>query len=270
MAAHQDMQAQRYELKYIVPVSLKESLRAFIASYLELDEFAAKGQDCAYPIHSIYFDSPALKTYRAADNGDRNRYKLRVRYYDDKPESPVFMEMKRRVNDVIQKKRCMLPRADLTRALAGDTTCIRPKDMDGHATFIHHMYQINAMPKAHVAYEREAWVSPYDNSVRVTMDREVRVEPKFDLKLVTEMKNPVKPFGDAMVLELKYTARFPEWFRDLVHAFHLMQSGGPKYSGGVKLYGEEHFHGEESVWTEPSVEMTRMTEQAGERTLRTA
>ena len=241
MAGNHDMQAQRYELKYIVPVSLKQPIRDFVQSYLELDEFAAGAVDYAYPIHSIYFDSDGLSTYQATENGDKNRFKLRVRYYDDKPESPVFLEMKRRFNDVIQKRRCMLPRHALREALTGDTAHVRPKEMEGYTTFTHLMHHLDAKPKAHVAYVREAWMSHYDNSVRVTMDREVRVEPKFDLLPTTAMKSPVMPFGEMMVLELKYTSRFPAWFQELTRTFHLSQSGGPKYSGGVKLFGEEHF-----------------------------
>lgn len=235
------MQAQRYELKYIISMSLKLPIRAFVASYLDLDPFAERALDHAYPIHSIYLDSPSLRTYQATINGDRNRYKLRVRYYDDRPESPVYLEMKRRLNDVIQKKRCAVPRAALERVLAGDASCLRPKDLEGHAIFCHHMHQIGATPRAHVAYVREAWVSRHDNSVRVTMDRDVRVEPKFDLVPQVAMSKPVEPFDGQMVLELKYTNRFPEWFRELVRAFHLMQSGGPKYTGGVEKYGERHF-----------------------------
>jgi hypothetical protein len=257
------MQAQRYELKYIIPVSLKLPIRAFVASYLDLDAFAERAPDHAYPIHSIYLDSPGLRTYQATLNGDRNRYKLRVRYYDDRPESPVFLEMKRRLNDVIQKKRCTVPRAALPGVLAGDTSCLRPKDLDGHATFCHHMHQIGATPRAHVAYKREAWVSRHDNSVRVTMDRDVSVEPKFDLEPGTAMSRPAHPFGGQMVLELKYTNRFPEWFRELVRTFHLMQSGGPKYSGGIEKYGERHFMRSAGSGLERRVPAARV-EPAGE------
>ena len=38
------------------------------------------------------------------------------------------------------------------------------------------MNQLHARPKAHVSYLREAWISREDNSVRVTLDREVRSE----------------------------------------------------------------------------------------------
>jgi hypothetical protein len=246
MASNHDMQAERYELKYMLPLSLKGAIRSFIAPYLVMDDYAALAEDFAYPIHSIYLDSPGLQTYKATQNGDRNRFKLRLRYYDDAPGSPVFLELKRRCDHVIAKQRCMVAQDALTSALSGDSSAIRPKDLAAHQHFITLMHQLQATPRAHVAYMREAWMSPNDNSVRITMDQDVSVEPKFDFTPTTRMTAPAKPFGDKMVLELKYTTRFPAWFHDLVHTFNLMQSGGPKYSDGVRLYGEREFMGEHS------------------------
>lgn len=241
MEVNHGMQEERYELKYLIPASLKQPIRDFISSYLELDAFAKISSDYAYTIHSVYLDSPSLRTHRATQSGDRNRFKLRIRYYDDKPESSVFLEVKRRNGEVIHKSRCMVARHALSSVLSGDTSSLRAKDIEVYTNFSHMMRQLQAAPRAYVAYKREAWVSPHDNSVRVTMDSDVMVEPKFDLTPQTATKNPVSPFGEQIVLELKYTARYPEWFRGLVHRFHLMQSGGPKYSAGVILYGEQQF-----------------------------
>jgi hypothetical protein len=239
MPIHQDIQAERYELKFIVPESLVPSIREFLRSYLEPDAFG--GDDYSYPIQSIYLDSRGLHTFRASMNGDRNRYKLRVRYYDENPASPVFIEIKRKVNDVVQKQRCALSRDVLHDALAGDSSQVAPKYLADYASISRLIHQTNATPKAHVAYRREAWVSRENNSVRVTMDRDVRVEPKFNLILTTAMKQPVTVFKGEVVLELKFVSRYPQWFREMVQTFHIMQTGAAKYMGGVQLYGERHF-----------------------------
>jgi VTC domain len=237
------MQAQRFELKYIIPDSITPDIRAFVSSYLELDPFAEGSPAFSYAIHSIYLDSENLHTYHAGIQGDRNRFKLRVRYYDEKPDTPVFLELKRRHKEVIQKKRCALPRHALAEVLAGDTRHLRPKDLEGHAAFCHHMHQIDAMPRSHVAYDREAWVSRDDNSVRVTIDRNVRAEPCFHLKMEVAMQDPVLVFGYNDVLELKFTNRAPNWIQELVRVFQLKQSGGPKYANGIRLLGEHRFSG---------------------------
>ena len=56
------------------------------------------------------------------------------------------------------------------------------------------------------------------------------------------MLRPVYPFGERRVLELKFTNRFPDWFRHLVQHFNLLQTGAPKYCGSVAETGEERVH----------------------------
>jgi hypothetical protein len=98
---------------------------------------------------------------------------------------------------------------------------------------------LEATPKAHIAYLREAWISRYDNSVRVTLDRDVRCDPEPSARLSTDMVQPVTVFGNKVVLELKFTNRFPDWFKELVRVFGLMQCGAAKYVDGVALVGED-------------------------------
>jgi len=101
---------------------------------------------------------------------------------------------------------------------------------------------ICAKPKAHIAYLREAWISPRDNSVRVTLDRAVRCEPEPLGHLSTRMNNPLLVFGKEVVLELKFTDRFPDWFKQLVQVFGLVQCGAAKYVDGVTIVGEYRFN----------------------------
>ena len=52
------------------------------------------------------------------------------------------------------------------------------------------------------------------------------------------MIRPVTVFGNKVILELKFTNRFPDWFKELVRVFGLMQCGAAKYVDGVTLVGE--------------------------------
>ncbi len=101
------------------------------------------------------------------------------------------------------------------------------------------MTQLSAHPKVHVAYERAAWVSPESNAVRVTIDQNLRGEAVQELRLRTRMAKPIFPFAGKLILELKFTNRFPDWFRDMVQHLNLIQTGVPKYCGSVADIGEE-------------------------------
>ncbi len=241
-------QQQRFELKYLIPEEIAPSIRDFASSYLELDDFAVGRPNFAYPVHSVYLDSDDLKTHQATINGTKNRFKLRLRYYDDKPSTPVFFEVKARVDNCILKQRCGVKREFVPLLVAGQLpepeylVGKEPKQMVALQRFNYLVHQLNARPKVHNNYLREAWVSPHDNSVRVTFDRNVRIEPYFKARAIIEMTNPVQVYPEFTILELKFTTRYPNWFKELVRSFNLMQFSAAKYSEGIITLGEHLFH----------------------------
>ena len=73
-------QRERREIKYIIREDEALAVRSYLSSYLEPDENAVGKPDNSYPVHTLSLDSNHLATYRAANDGDRNRFKLRIRY----------------------------------------------------------------------------------------------------------------------------------------------------------------------------------------------
>ncbi len=239
------MQQQRFEQKYIISEETALQVRDFVRCYLELDENGLGKPNYSYPVHSLYLDSDDLKLYWSTINGDKNRYKLRLRFYNDNSDTPVFFEIKRRMNNCIMKQRGGVKRSALQWLLGGHLPeaghLVSPnnvKQMVALQNFCRLMHEIHAKPKAHIAYLREAYVPHDDNSARLTMDRLVRTEPELTPRLCTEMVNPTLVWGKDIVLELKFTNRFPDWFRELVQVFNLRQCGAAKYVDGVALLGE--------------------------------
>ena len=99
------MQQQRFELKYLIPEETALLVRDFVRSYLEMDELHVGQPNYSYPVHSLYLDSQELRLYWDTINGNKNRFKLRLRYYSTNPDTPVFFEIKRRMNNCILKQR---------------------------------------------------------------------------------------------------------------------------------------------------------------------
>ena len=247
MAQDHRLQQQRFELKYLVEESLTPQIRDFVACHLELDEFGVGQPGGAYPVHSLYLDSDRLDTHRMAVNGSKNRYKLRLRYYNDSPEAPVFFEIKARVDNCIRKQRCGVRRAavaDLLHGLwpaADQLLTNEPRHVAALERFLYLMGSIDARPKAHNCYLREAWVSSLDNSIRVTFDRAVRMEPHFGCTAAVNMDAPVEVYSPLVILGLKFTDRFPGWCNQLVQRFNLTQCSAAKYSSGIETFGEDRF-----------------------------
>ena len=238
------MQQQRFENKYLVREATALQLREFVRSYLELDENGLGKANFAYPVHSLYIDSDQLKLYWETINGNKNRYKLRLRFYDDDSETPIFFEIKRRVNNCILKQRGGVRREAVRWLLAGHfpepshLLSKDPRHLIALQRFCQLMSELHGRPKVHVAYLREAYVSTKDNSVRVTLDRQVRAEADLTARLATRMGEPVDVFGKDVILELKFTNRFPDWFGELVRIFDCVQCGAAKYVEGASAVGE--------------------------------
>jgi SPX domain protein involved in polyphosphate accumulation len=274
--AEDKMQSQRLELKYLITEDTAARIQDYVSSFLELDEFGATRPGHSYPVHSLYLDSDDLRTYWETINGTKNRFKLRLRFYENRPGVPVYFEIKRRMNNCILKQRGGVRREHIDWLLSGHIpemahlTSNNPKQLVALQNFCQRMTTLNAKPKAHIAYMREAWVSPHDNSVRVTMDRDVKCQFDPTTYLDTNLKNPSWAFGSTVILEIKFTinavrnslweredsyimdfkpqAKLPPWFPDLIRCFNLIQTGAAKYVDGVTAVGEELFHNTETIF----------------------
>jgi hypothetical protein len=227
-------QDNRFEYKYVIEEQTARSARDFVRMYLKPDRYADPRRDNSYRVHSLYLDSPDLALCRATVHGHKNRFKLRLRFYDEDPDHPVFFEIKRRVNDVIIKARAAVRRTSILPLLAGHSPTMRDlmkPDARGLASlgrFCDLRRIVGADGHAYVSYEREAYASP-DERVRVTCDRRIRSAPYhhvFKLPAPDEWAYPPVP---GVVLELKFTERFPTWMGDMVHALNLQRGPMAKY-----------------------------------------
>jgi len=232
------LQSSRFELKYVVDEPTVKGIRDFVRPYLELDDYARPEMGNMYPIHSLYLDSPTLTLYRQTLQGLKNRFKLRIRFYDDNENGPAFMEIKRRVTNVIRKERAGITREAVRRFLRGqrpDEAQIVTDNGDAKSgsalqQFCNLSDDIRAGAAIYVSYLREAHVSPNSDQIRLTFDREIEGYP-FD----REVGFGMPPQGARLnvrrtVLEMKFTDRFPPWMGDLVQAFNLQKVSFAKYN----------------------------------------
>ena len=99
----------RYEIKYLAEERDVPRLREALAAHMAADEFSPVG---GYPVTSLYYDTRNLRFYWEKIEGLRFRRKLRVRLYGRPSEAtdatPVYVEIKQRVNRVTQKRRIQL------------------------------------------------------------------------------------------------------------------------------------------------------------------
>ena len=78
--AQDRFQGSRFEQKYITTEETALQIRDYVRAHLELDEHAVGKPNFSYPVHSLYLDSHDLKLYWATINGDKNSFKMRLRF----------------------------------------------------------------------------------------------------------------------------------------------------------------------------------------------
>jgi DNA-directed RNA polymerase specialized sigma subunit len=83
------MQQQRFELKYLINEEMALKVRDFVRCYMDFDEYSVGKPNYSYAVHSVYLDSDDLKMYWDTINGVKNRFKLRMRYYDELPYKEI-------------------------------------------------------------------------------------------------------------------------------------------------------------------------------------
>ncbi|MEZ4453142.1 MAG: polyphosphate polymerase domain-containing protein [Nannocystaceae bacterium] len=232
---------ERREFKYLIPAPLVEPLRGAIRPYCRLDPFAERIGRRRYLIENLYFDTEDLSLYRSAVTGGGERLKLRVRGYPESSGGRVFLEVKRRINDVILKRRGQVSSLRWTHLVADPEAPIPDEvvgeDRDAVEHFVTLARALRVRPSTLVRYEREPYVSRKDEYVRVTFDSEIRAQRVEDLSLEPCYQG-WRRLDRSIVCELKFNRAMPPWLVDLVARFGLQRRPYSKYRSSIRAFSE--------------------------------
>lgn len=222
----------RFELKYLLRPCDASAIRRFAGPFVRPDPFAARRPDHTYEISSLYFDTPDFLLSEMTHQGIKNRFKLRVRCYSDDPAEPVFLEIKRRMNKTIRKRRARLSRSEACRAVSAvllhdacGLAAAPPEAQD----FLGLVAALGARPVCRVRYRREAYEAVSGAPLRITFDHAVEhlATSRYELSM---NGTGWRPSGvEPVILELKYTDVFASWVRDLIESYDLVPLSIPKY-----------------------------------------
>ena len=245
----------RYEAKYIIPESLAQEVRDFIAPFCKADSHA-KSTPPEYTITTLQLDSPDYALHYAKEHEAIKRFKLRVRTYGDIGTAPFFTEVKSKLERTIIKNRVAIPVNEWNRDIIFGLQLPRSLKKERHLLdflqFKRLVWEVNAHPVALIRYVRESYVGSIDSYARITMDRKLEyqmTESWTDFGRSgfwrsmdsTEAQGFGLPFS-GVVLEVKTLAHTPTWVQDMVERFQLRQCGNCKYS--TAIWREGSFRGQ--------------------------
>lgn len=239
---------ERREYKYLIDLPTAAGIRAAIRPYCALDPWAANNPSRCYTIDSLYFDTADLSLFWANDHEQVDRVKMRVRGYAGASTAPVYLEVKRRINDVIAKSRGKVSR-DLCMRLLGDGSTAIPatitgKDRVAVERFMALARTLHIKPFTLVRYEREPYFSLIDDYARVTFDTHIRAhkidsltfEPDGRCWRALDDVVTQRSSHSMVVLELKFTTQVPLWMVNIARSFGLVRGGYSKYGNSIRAF----------------------------------
>ena len=237
-----EYQFKRKEYKYYVPWEWRDALRERFLMHMEHDPFCECRQNHMYSVRSIYFDTPGLLFYYEKIDGLKLRKKLRVRSYDARGEHDVaFLEIKRKIKDVIMKERAGVPigqTANITNGAVLSLLREHPSIPEKAALskFIFLVKRLNLNPTVLITYEREAFVGIDEENLRITFDCDVRsyANPDIDdLFREHDLRTLAPPW---FILEVKFYGVMPLWTREILRDFGLRKQAISKYCNGLDAW----------------------------------
>ena len=223
----------RYELKYVID----EVRAAAIANYIRpLVPPDAHGGG-SYSLVSLYLDSADMRLCRESLEGVKNRYKLRIRTYDDSPETPRSFEIKSRMNRIIYKSRSWVAPAEGSALLGGERMdAIEHRlQADGNLDrFLYYHNLLRSRPALAVRYSRQAFEGGLGNRLRITFDRNLQYNTSIAAGLRVG-NGGWRPYpGRPIILEIKFTGQFPLWLGRMIRHFGLRDQSFSKYAFSVR------------------------------------
>jgi len=245
-AAKFDVQLDRHEAKYVIPPQFVPEIREFIRPFCDPDPHG-KGEPPEYDVITLQLDSPDLALHHAKEHDALSRFKLRVRTYGTLGDSPVFMEVKRKIRGQIIKTRTSIPFDAWNESLIDDRklrfSFRSRKEEDGYLDFVRLARQIGAQPVVLIKYTRESYMGKHDRYARISFDRNILYQPTREwsswgrggrwIPMDGELaQNKLFDFS-GVVLELKCLSDSPQWMVDLVMHFNLVRMGNCKYCTAV-------------------------------------
>ena len=198
---------KRYEMKFILNKAQLIAFKNALDGHMVVDEYGKTS------IASIYYDTPNYQLIRTSLEKPAYKEKIRLRGYGLLNEDDdSFLELKRKVEGVVYKRRIKTKEENAINFLKGKTDRLDSSNQIAKELVYFRNYYQKLEPKIMVIYDRTSY-KELNGDIRLTIDECPRYRT-YDLNLHTSMEgNLLLPSGSA-ILEIKVQQELPLW---LVH-----------------------------------------------------
>ncbi len=212
----------RYELKYLLTQEQKLRLLEAMSPYMSLDQYGRT------TIRNLYFDTDNYRLIRRSIEKPAYKEKLRIRSYCQAgPDSGVFVELKKKYEGIVYKRRLKLQERDAIRWLSGEADWENPSQISREIDYFRRHYH-GLCPTVFLSYEREAYYCRSGGDLRITFDEHILVRQE-NLSLESEIYGtPILPEG-LTLMEIKTAGAIPLWLTSFLSGEKLYKTSFSKY-----------------------------------------
>lgn len=199
-----------------------------------------------YQLFNIYYDTEKYDLIRRSIEKPVYKEKLRLRSYG-KPEndSSVFIEIKKKYNGIVYKRRIRLPYKEAVDYLENGR---EPPNAEGQI-FNEINYAVNfykPKPKVLLTYDRTAFYGTDNNYLRITFDENITARD-YDLNLQLGSYGTKLLEPGFYLMEIKLTGAMPLWLTHQLSELDTYPSSFSKYGNYYKMLLDDELHSHEAI-----------------------
>lgn len=212
---------QRYELKYLLTLEQKARILRAMEPYMALDQYGRT------TIRNIYFDTDSYQLIRRSLEKPAYKEKLRIRSYRQaQADSGVFVELKKKYQSVVYKRRLSMPERAAMDWICRGTAA--PDTQIGREIDYFRGFYRTLQPTVFLSYQREAFYSREGDDFRVTFDDTILCRQQ-ELSLEAPVWGTPILDRDTVLMELKTSGGIPLWMTHILSREHIYKASYSKY-----------------------------------------
>ena len=221
---------ERIEKKFMMDQAQYEAFINAVAEELAVDEYGL------HTICNIYFDTDHNDLISRSIEKPVYKEKFRLRSYGvPKDDSTVFLEIKKKYDGIVYKRRVQMSLKDAKRYLS---TGIRPDKM-AHQQIMkeidYFVQYYKPQPKQFIAYDRIAMYGVHDDQLRLTIDQNIR-ERREDLFLEHGSYGRRILPENTYLMEIKVPGAMPLWLARILSELKIRPVSFSKYGVAYKQW----------------------------------
>lgn len=230
----------RKEIKFLLTAQQYQSFLPLLKQYMNPDKFCVDGKE--YGIYNIYYDTPDDFLIRESLSKPYYKEKIHLRSYlsPTNPDDTVFLEIKKKIGGIVNKRRVTLTLAQADNYMLHGihpnlgNTYIQEQVLDEIDDF---RKRYDVSPKEYISYQRAAYFGKDDKDFRLTFDRALTAR-RSDVSLSQENYGTLLIPEDFRLMEVKIADSMPMWLAEQLAQLHVYKTSFSKYGRAYQMYAQ--------------------------------